>query len=99
MMNITLQPDQERFIQVLPPELAEFANTQIINGTYQSLDDLLVAGLRSLLKEDDRYQGRFEELKQEILVGAEQAERGELVEVSVAIEGIRQRLRDRYPQS
>ncbi len=98
-MNITLQPEQERFIQVLPPELAEFANTQIENGTYQSFDDLLVAGLRSLLKAEDRYQGRFEELREEILVGAAQAERGELVEASIAIDGIRQRLRDRYPQS
>jgi antitoxin ParD1/3/4 len=80
----------------LPSDLADFAQIQIANGKYQSIDEILVAGLRLLRQQDDRYQGRFEELKQEILVGAEQAERGELLDASSAIEGIRQRLRDRH---
>jgi hypothetical protein len=39
---------------------------------------------------------QLEELRREILIGAEQAARGELVDASVAIEDIRQRLRARH---
>jgi putative addiction module CopG family antidote len=83
----------------LPTDLAEFADIQISTGKYQSLDEVLVAGLRLLRQQEDIYQGRFEELRQEILIGAEQAERGELVDASVAIEGIRQRLRAKHSPS
>jgi putative addiction module CopG family antidote len=45
----------------LPPELERFAQQQIENGTYQSIEEILVEGVRSLWEKDDRYKGRLEE--------------------------------------
>ena len=80
----------------LPPELQQFADRQIASGKYASLDEILLAGLQALVDRERIYQGRFEELRSEVLLGAEEAERGELLDASTEIEAIRQRLRNRH---
>ncbi len=45
------------------------------------------------------YQGRFEELRREVLRGVLEAEQGELLDATSEIEAIRQRLRDRHAGS
>ncbi|MDB9524363.1 type II toxin-antitoxin system ParD family antitoxin [Oscillatoria sp. CS-180] len=83
----------------LPPELQQFANRQIASGKYASLDDILLAGLQALAEREQIYQGRFADLRDEVLLGANEAERGELLEASVEINAIRQRLRSRHTES
>lgn len=83
----------------LPPDLQQFADRQIANGKYTSLDEMVLAGLRMLAEQEQIYQGRFEELQREVLLGVLEAERGELLDATGEIEAIRQRLRDRHAGS
>ncbi|MDX2239350.1 MAG: type II toxin-antitoxin system ParD family antitoxin [Leptolyngbyaceae cyanobacterium bins.302] len=80
----------------LPPDLQQFADRQIASGKYTSLDEMMLAGLRVLAEQEQIYQGRFEELRREVLLGVLEAERGELLDATSEIEAIRQRLRDRH---
>lgn len=83
----------------LPPDLQQFADRQLASGKYTSLDELVLAGLRVLAEQEQIYQGRFEELRREVLLGALEAERGELLDATSEIEAIRQRLLDRHAGS
>ncbi|MEM8637272.1 MAG: type II toxin-antitoxin system ParD family antitoxin [Cyanobacteria bacterium P01_G01_bin.54] len=80
----------------LPPNLQQFTDQQLANGTYLSLEEMLVAGLQALVERELIYQGRFETLRQEILLGAVEAENEELLDASTEVETIRQRLWQRY---
>lgn len=82
----------------LPPDLQQFADRQIASGKYTSLDEMMLAGLRILAEQEQIYEGRFEELRREVLLGALEAERGELLDAASEIEAIRQRLRDRHAE-
>ncbi|MEM1310181.1 MAG: hypothetical protein AAGF98_11960 [Cyanobacteria bacterium P01_H01_bin.153] len=57
-----------------------------------------MAGLQALAEREQLYQGRFEELRQEVLLGADEAERGVLLDAAAEIETIRQRLRSRHAE-
>lgn len=83
----------------LPPDLQQFADRQIASGKYTSLDEIMLAGLRILAEQEQIDQGRFEELRHEVLLGVIEAERGELLDATSEIEAIRQRLRDRHAGS
>jgi len=83
----------------LPPDLQQFADRQIASGKYASLEEILLAGLQALAEQEQVYQGRFEELRREVLLGAEAAERGELLDAATEIEAIRHRLRQRYSET
>ncbi|NJL48699.1 MAG: type II toxin-antitoxin system ParD family antitoxin [Leptolyngbyaceae cyanobacterium SM2_5_2] len=80
----------------LPPELQQFADSQIASGKYTSLDEMLLAGLQTLAELDHLYGGRLEELRREVQLGAIEAEHGQLLDASTEITAIRQRLRARY---
>ncbi len=80
----------------LPPDLQQFADRQIASGKYTSLDEMMLAGLRMLVEQEQIYQGRFEELQREVLLGVLEAEQGELWDAASEIEAIRQRLRTRH---
>jgi antitoxin ParD1/3/4 len=82
-------------VMPLPPNLQQFANRQIASGKYASLEEILLAGLQALAEQEQIYQGRFEELRREVLLGAEEAERGELLDAATEIAAIRQRLYQR----
>lgn len=49
--------------------------------------------LQALAERELIYQGRFEKLRQEILLGAAEAEQGNFLDASTEINNIRQRLR------
>ena len=83
----------------LPPDLQQFADRQIASGKYTSLDEMILAGLRMLAEQEQIYQGRFEELRREVLLGVLEAERGELLDAASEIEAIRQRLRQRHSEA
>lgn len=82
----------------LPPDLQQFTDRQIASGKYTSLDEMMLAGLRVLAEQEQIYQGRFEELRREVLLGVLEAERGELLDATSEIEAVRQRLRDRHAE-
>ena len=61
----------------LTPEIENLIAQQIKTGKYQ--DDLAVIqeGLRLLAERDGIYRGRFEQLKQEVMIGVEELRRQE----------------------
>ncbi|PZU96098.1 MAG: type II toxin-antitoxin system ParD family antitoxin [Leptolyngbya sp.] len=83
----------------LPLDLQQFADRQIASGKYTSLDEMMLAGLRILAEQEQIYQGRFEELQREVMLGVLEAERGDLLDATSEIAAIRQRLRDRHTGS
>ncbi len=81
---------------VLPPELEHLIQRQIAAGRYQSAVDVIAAGVNLLEQQNDIYQGRLPELQQEAQIGWDAAQRGELVEGTVAMAQIRENLRARH---
>jgi antitoxin ParD1/3/4 len=73
----------------LDPELEQFIHNQVESGKYTSTDAAIAAGIRLLEQLERIYQGRFEELKREILLGIEQLDRGERLDGKEVIEQLR----------
>ncbi len=79
----------------LTPDLEEFVQSKIRNGTYRDVNEVIQAGLRLLRECEERLQA----LRQDISAGLEQAERGDLAALDEAlIEQVKQRGRQRRQQ-
>lgn len=87
-MNVSLTPEIEQFIQ-----------RQVESGKYASADEVILAALRAFEEQERIYKGRFEELRQEIMVGVEASERGEVVDGDIAFSQLEQKLEQRRAQS
>jgi antitoxin ParD1/3/4 len=62
----------------LPPELERLVREKVESGLYLSADEVLHEALR-LLDDRDRLRAlRLEELRKEVAIGIEQADRGEV---------------------
>jgi antitoxin ParD1/3/4 len=76
----------------LTPDLEEFVQSKIRNGTYRDVNEVIQAGLRLLREREERLQA----LREEISAGLEQAERGDVAALDEAlIEQIKQLGRQR----
>ncbi|MDF5714815.1 MAG: type II toxin-antitoxin system ParD family antitoxin [Rhizonema sp. NSF051] len=53
---------------------------QVESGKYTSASEVIQAALRMFVQQQDTYQGRFEELQKEIMIGIEASRRGEVVD-------------------
>ena len=82
----------------LPPELEAFAHRQVENGRYGSIEALIAAGVRSLIDQEDIYEGRLEELQREAQIGINSLERGEKLDLDTAMHSLRLKMRQRYGQ-
>ena len=80
----------------LPSELGQFVKSQIDRGNYESIEAMLVAGLKLLAERDEAYRGRFEMLRQDVMIGVEAADRGELLDFDTEMENIRLSLKEKY---
>jgi len=87
-MNISFTPELEQFIQ-----------SQVASGKYASIEDMIVAGIKLLEEREYIYQGRFEELQREIMIGVEASESGEVVDGEVGFNQIKQKLLSRRQQT
>ena len=83
----------------LPPELQEFIESQVASGKYASVDEVFTAGIKLLEERERLYQGRFEELRREVMIGVEEAEQGELLEAEAVITQLQEKLRQRRVQN
>jgi len=79
-MNVNLGSTFDRFV-------ADLLKT----GLYQSQSEILRDGLRLLKEREDLKKLRLTELRKEIAIGSEQADRGEFVDGDVAFAQIRKR--------
>lgn len=75
----------------LTPEIERFIHSQVESGKYASVADVIQAGIRLLEERDRIYNGRFEELRQEVSIGVEQLDRGERLDGRAVIEQLRQK--------
>ena len=83
-MNVSLTPELEQFIQ-----------TQVASGKYTSTEEVIIAGIKLLEERESIYKGRFEELKQEIMVGVEASQRGEVIDGEMLFHQLEQKLQQR----
>lgn len=79
----------------LPPELEKFVQSQVASGKYSSIEAVFLAGIQLLEERERIYQGRFEELRREVLVGVEESERGELLDAEAVIVKLKEKLQQR----
>ena len=52
---------------VLPPEVEALVQRQLISGKYQSVIEVILAGVKLLEQQQDIYQERLQELQQDAL--------------------------------
>ena len=83
----------------LPPELEKFIQSQVASGKYASIDEVFLAGIKLLEERERLYQGRFEELRREVLIGVKEADQGKLLDAENVISGLQEKLRQRPVQN
>jgi antitoxin ParD1/3/4 len=66
-MNISLTPELERYV-----------NGKVDSGMYHSASEVIREGLRLLREKEELHRTKLEELRREIQIGLDQAERGQV---------------------
>lgn len=66
----------------LTPQLEQFVREKVNSGRYLSASEVVREGLRLLEERDRVQQMKLETLRQELMVGIEQIERGEVVDAA-----------------
>lgn len=77
----------------IPKEFEEFVREQVDSGNYASEREVLEDGLRLLMDEKERSQGKLEALRRDVALGTAQLENGEGIPFD--IEKIKQLGRER----
>ena len=81
------------------PELEQFIQSQVASGKYASAEEVILAGVKLLEQRECIYQGRFEELQREIMVGVEASQRGEVIDGETVFHQLKQKLQQRRQQT
>lgn len=82
-MNISLTPDLEKLIQA-----------KVESGQYLSASEVVSEALYLLRERDQIRELRLEELRKEVQIGIDQADRGELLDGPEVFEKLRDKVRD-----
>lgn len=83
-MNISLTPELEKIVQ-----------DKVKSGLYGNASEVIRAGLRLLVEEEQLKQSRFDQLVKDIKIGLEQAEKGDVVAGSKAFEKLKSKHQNR----
>jgi antitoxin ParD1/3/4 len=83
----------------LTPALEQFVKRQMDSGNYSSAADVVLTAMKFFEEHEQVYKGRFDELRQEVMVGYEAAERGELMDSEVVFDNLRAKLAQRRAQA
>jgi antitoxin ParD1/3/4 len=75
----------------LTPELEEFVHKKVESGMYLSASEVVREALRLLDERDRLRQLRVEDLRKELIIGIEQADRGELIDGEIVLEKLLER--------
>jgi antitoxin ParD1/3/4 len=62
----------------LTPELEQYVSGKVRSGLYHSASEVIREGLRLLKEKDDVRQKKLEDLRREIQIGIDQADRGQV---------------------
>jgi antitoxin ParD1/3/4 len=83
----------------LTPHLDRFVQTKIESGRYQSASEVIREGLRLLEEREADRQQSLAKLRQDIEIGWQQSERGEVVDGPSVFAEIRKMSKDRRARS
>ncbi len=81
-MNITLTPEQEKFIQ-----------DQLQNGKYITAEQVITKALQLLAEQNEDYQKWEEETRQKVTIGLAQLARGEGIDAKIVINQLKDKVR------
>ncbi len=85
-MNITLSPEQEKFVQ-----------SQIARGNYQDVEQVIKEALTILeIINQENDQKRLEELRKKIALGLEDVKQGNVTDGELVFERLQERLRSDF---
>jgi antitoxin ParD1/3/4 len=70
----------------LTPELEQFIHEKVRSGSYLSASEVVREGLRLLEERERLYQTKLAKLQQEIAIGIEQSDQGEVFDGEVVIQ-------------
>ncbi len=84
------QPSSEMSLNV-PPEFERAVRQRVESGLYASIEDVFTACLKALNEWEDVQRAKFENLRAELQIGIDQADRGQLVDGREGLARIRER--------
>lgn len=87
-MEITLTPEVEQYIQ-----------SKISSGQYASASEVFLAGIKLLQDIEKTYQGRYQALRDEVKIGLDAADRGEVVDADTVFSQLQERLNQKRNQT
>jgi antitoxin ParD1/3/4 len=62
----------------LTPELEQYINGKVRSGLYHSASEVIREGLRLLKEKDDIHQEKLQDLRRDLQIGIDQADRGQV---------------------
>jgi antitoxin ParD1/3/4 len=86
-MEIALTPDIEQYIQA-----------KVNSGQYASASEVFLAGIKLLQDIEQTYQGRYQALRDEVNIGIEAADRGDVVDAETVFGQLQERLNQKRNQ-
>lgn len=87
-MEITLTPEVEQYIQ-----------SKISSGQYASASEVFLAGIKLLQDIEQTYQGRYQTLRNEVKIGLDAADRGEVMDADTVFSQLQERLNQKRNQT
>lgn len=85
-MNITLSPEQEKFIQ-----------SQIARGNYENVEQVIKEALMILeIINQENDQKRLEELREKIALGLEDVKQGKVTDGELVFDRLQERLQSEF---
>jgi len=80
----------------LTPRMDQWVSEKVGSGLYSSSDEVILEGLRLLMRQEEQRQAMIEDLRTEILVGVRQLDSGKAVIFDPSlVENIKEKGRDR----
>ena len=83
----------------LTPEVEQYIQEKISSGQYASASEVLLASIKLLQDIEQTYQGRYQALRDEVRLGIEAADRGELVDAETVFAQLEERLNQKRNQA
>lgn len=81
----------------LNPKVQQWINNKVDSGWYNNSSEIILEGLRLLMKQEEQRQAMIEDLRKEVLIGINQLDMGNFVEFDRSIvSDIKQEGRSRF---